>query len=141
MLHCPTRSGWAVMMNLLVDTHTFLWMVSAPHKLSPTARAAIQEPTNALYLSIVSIWEMQIKSQLGKLSLPGPLPDIVQEQQRVNGVRILLIEPNHIYALSALPQHHKDPFDRMLIAQATVEQFTIVSADSAFTTYGVSLLW
>lgn len=128
-------------MNILIDTHTFLWMVGEPHKLSPTARAAIQEPRNVLYLSTASIREMQLKLQLGKLSLPGPLPVIVQEQQQVNGVRPLLIELPHIYALGTLPHHHKDPFDRMLIAQANTEQLTLVSADSAFTAYNVPLLW
>lgn len=94
-----------------------------------------------LYLSLASVWEMQIKSQLGKLSLPGPLPDLVQEQQQVNGIQILPIEPSHIYALQTLPPHHRDPFDRMIIAQATVAGLTIISADHVFRSYAAPLLW
>ncbi|NTW04407.1 MAG: type II toxin-antitoxin system VapC family toxin [Oscillochloris sp.] len=94
-----------------------------------------------LYLSLISIWEIQIKVQLGKLALPLPLPDLVAEQQRVNGIQLFLIEIAHIYALQNLPYHHRDPFDRLIIAQATVAGLTIVTADQAFAGYGVPLLW
>jgi PIN domain nuclease of toxin-antitoxin system len=88
------------------------------------------------------VWEIQIKWQLGKLTLPkSPLAEIVEEQQRVNGIQVLPIELRHIYALGALPQHHRDPFDRMIIAQASAEGLTIVTADPAFAAYGVPLLW
>ena len=73
--------------------------------------------------------------------LPKPLPDLVQNQQRVNDVRLLAIEPAHIYGLAALPSHHKDPFDRLMIAQAIAEHFTIVSADSKFGSYSINVLW
>jgi PIN domain nuclease of toxin-antitoxin system len=128
-------------MNLLLDTHAFLWIVGPADRLSETARTAIQDPANTLYLSAAGVWEMQIKWQLGKLLLPAPLAAIVEEQQRINGIQILPIELSHIYALDALPQHHKDPFDRLIIAQAGAEGFAIVTADPAFAAYSVLLLW
>lgn len=128
-------------MNLLLDTHTFLWWAAEPAKLSPAADSALRDGANTLYLSVASIWELQIKLQLGKLTLSKPLPDFVQNQQHVNGMRLLAIEPAHIYGLAALPQHHKDPFDRLIIAQALAELMTVVSADGKFRAYSVSLLW
>ncbi|MBC8161570.1 MAG: type II toxin-antitoxin system VapC family toxin [Roseiflexaceae bacterium] len=101
-------------MNLLLDTHTFLWLVGAPELLSPTASAAIQDQSNTLYLSYASIWEMQIKVQLQKLALPNTFERIVEEQQRVNNIQLLPITPDHIYKLDSLPSHHKDPFDRLI---------------------------
>jgi PIN domain nuclease of toxin-antitoxin system len=128
-------------MNLLLDTHTFIWWASDPDKLSADANSALRDVTNTLYLSVASIWELQIKLQLGKVTLPKPLPDLVQNQQRVNGIRLLAIEPSHIYGLDTLPLHHKDPFDRLIIAQALAEQLTVVGADGKFEAYSVSLLW
>jgi PIN domain nuclease of toxin-antitoxin system len=128
-------------MNLLLDTNAFLWIVGPADQLSDTARSAVQDRANTLYLSIASVWEMQIKWQLGKLRLPDSLAAIVAEQQRINGIQILPIELGHVYALHALPQHHKDPFDRLIIAQAGAETFTIVTADPAFSAYGVPLIW
>lgn len=128
-------------MNLLLDTHTFIWMVGAKHLLSSNATAAIQDTNNILYLSMVSVWEMQIKLQIGKLALPADLEQIVQEQQTINGVMILHIDLNHIYSLATLLPHHKDPFDRLLIAQSTAETMIIVSNDSKFSAYGIPILW
>jgi len=134
-------SGLAVTMNLLLDTHTFIWWATDPTKLSPAGDAALRDVTNTLYLSLASIWELQIKLQIGKLTLPKPLPDLVQNQQRVNDVHLLAIEPAHIYGLAALPLHHKDPFDRLIIAQALAEKLTVVSADGKFAAYSLGILW
>ncbi|MDO9303603.1 MAG: type II toxin-antitoxin system VapC family toxin [Anaerolineales bacterium] len=93
-----------------------------------------------LLLSVASIWEMQIKSQLGKLQLRMPLPELIREQQG-NGLEVLPVEPSHIFALDSLPNHHKDPFDRLLIAQAIVEGAALVSADPLVKQYPVSVEW
>lgn len=128
-------------MKLLLDTHTFIWWDSTPEKLSETALALIQDTNNTVLLSVVSVWETQIKSQLGKLSLASPLADIVRTQQTVNGIEVLPIALNHAIALDQLPLHHKDPFDRMLIAQAISENATLISRDSAFAQYSVLVEW
>lgn len=128
-------------MRLLLDTHTFLWWDSNPGKLTPQALRVCQDPTNVLLLSVASVWEMQIKLQLGKLRLSLPLEAIIEGQQQLNRIEILPITLAHVLALSGLPPHHKDPFDRLLIAQANVEQAILVSGDSAFENYPVSRLW
>jgi PIN domain nuclease of toxin-antitoxin system len=127
-------------MKILLDTHTFMWMDNEPKKLSQRAQYLCKDPENTLLLSVASIWEMQIKSQLEKLQLRMPLPDIIREQQE-NGVEILPIEPAHIFALSSLPNHHKDPFDRLLIAQAMVENATLLTADPLIGQYPVKTEW
>ncbi len=128
-------------MNLLLDTHAFIWWATEPEKLSPNAQSLLADLSNSLLLSVVTVWEMQIKSQLGKLQLNLPLRELVEGQQRVNGLRVLSIELEHVLALDSLPAHHKDPFDRLLIAQATVEDAALVSKDNAFVNYAVKLLW
>ncbi len=133
--------GWVVTMNVLLDTHAFIWWAIDPDKLSSTARAACEDTTNQLLLSIASVWEMQIKYQLEKLILPKPLAELVDHQVRQNRLSLLSIEPSHIYALQTLPPHHRDPFDRMIIAQATVAGLTIISADHVFRSYAAPLLW
>jgi len=127
-------------MKLLLDTHTFIWWDSDPSRLSPSALQACQNHANTMMLSVVSVWEMQIKAQLGKLKLNMPLAEIIGNQQQVNGVQILSMTLNHVLALEDLPVHHKDPFDRLLIAQANVEEAVLVSSDSAFSEYSVQLL-
>ncbi len=96
---------------------------------------------NDLLLSLVSVWEMQIKIQLGKLQLQNPLPEILTTQQSINGSQMLPIHLNHIWALEGLPEHHRDPFDRLLIAQAIAVQRPIVSADSMFDRYPIQRGW
>jgi len=127
--------------KLLLDTHTFIWWDSDPAKLSATAMALCTDPANELILSVTSLWEMQIKHQLGKLSLRLPLVDIVAHQQATNGVIVLPILPTHVFALDGLPTAHKDPFDRLLVAQANSEGATLVSADAIFKSYPVRLAW
>ena len=128
-------------LDLLFDTHSFVWWADEPAKLSATALAALEDENNRLILSDVSIWEMQIKVQLGKMKLKMPLPDLIESQKRDNDVAILPIKTEHILALDSFPFHHKDPFDRLLMAQSKVENLTIVTLDPEFLTYGVKLLW
>jgi len=127
--------------KLLLDTHTFIWWDSDPAKLSATALALCSDPANDLILSVTSLWEMQIKHQLGKLSLRLPLVDIVAHQQGTNGVIVLPILPAHVFALDGLPTPHKDPFDRLLVAQANSEGAILVSADAIFRSYPVRIAW
>jgi PIN domain nuclease of toxin-antitoxin system len=124
----------------LMDTHTFLWWDGEPSRLSPQALKTLQDPSCTVLLSVVSIWEILIKSQLGKLSLRLPLSDIVS-QQVANGVKILPVTLEHSLGLESLPAVHKDPFDRLLIAQARVEGATLLSADHIFAQYPVHFLW
>ena len=105
------------------------------------ARYQLTDTNNTWILSIASVWEMQIKLQLGKLNLNSTLPNLIDNQQRVNNLQILPIDLTHIYALNNLPSHHKDPFDRLLIAQAMVEQMPIVSIDEVFDNYPIQRLW
>jgi len=127
--------------RLLLDTHSFLWFISGSTSLSPTARALIEDASNQPLLSVASLWEMAIKLSLGKLSLAQPFEVLIPQQMRLNGIKLLGIEIEHTAAVSKLPFHHRDPFDRLLIAQAIVEQMPIVSADTAFDTYPVKRLW
>jgi PIN domain nuclease of toxin-antitoxin system len=128
-------------MKLLLDTHAFLWWDSDPSKLSPQALAACQEPTNSLLLSVASAWEIQIKLQLGKLKLALSLETLIEGQQQTNRLEILPVTLPHVLALRTLPAHHKDPFDRLLIAQANVEGAALVGSDPAFESYPVKRLW
>jgi len=106
-------------MKLLLDTHTFIWWDSEPARLSLHALALCQDRQNVLLLSVVSVWEMQIKLQLGKLRLALPLKEIIETQQQTNSIEILPVTLAHVLALENLPAYHKDPFDRLLVAQAT----------------------
>lgn len=128
-------------MNVLLDTHVFIWLDSVPERLSDKALVVCQDQNNALYLSMASVWEMQIKQQLGKLNLKLPLKRLIEEQCANNGLQILPIEIDHIYALNELPLHHNDPFDRMILAQAKLENLDLVSADTVFSHYDVDLIW
>ncbi len=128
-------------MNLLLDSHTFIWLDGDPQKLSPNAVRACADTANTLWLSVVSLWEIQIKIQLGKLTLRGSLADILREQAQINGLQILSLQPSHVLGLSDLPSHHHDPFDRMLIVQARHEGWQIVSKDSEFKEYPVKVIW
>lgn len=127
-------------MNLLLDTHEFIWWAEQPQKLSRTIYDALHDKSNTLFLSIASIWEMQIKVQIGKMSFQNGLRRLVITQRRRNGLRILPVKPRHVYALQQLPFYHKDPFDRLIIAQAAVENFLLVSADPFVSAYAVNVL-
>jgi PIN domain nuclease of toxin-antitoxin system len=127
-------------MRLLLDTHIFIWWADQPEKLSPAALSALEDEANELLLSVASVWEMQIKMQLGKLKLSLPLKELVKNQQEINDLTVSPVALSHVLALDALPFHHKDPFDRLLIAQSIAEGITIVTADSQFSNYSVKLL-
>jgi len=128
-------------MRLLMDTHVFIWWSDEPEKLSDRVLNACQDDDNSLMLSIISIWEMQIKIQLGKLRLRNPLRYLIENQQNINDLQVLPISVNHIYMLENLPMHHRDPFDRLIISQALEERLPLVSKDSVFSNYPVSLFW
>ena len=128
-------------MRLLLDTHTFIWWDSEPAKLSAQALALCRDPQNSLLLSVASVWEMQIKLQLDKLKLTLPLSELIESQQQTNHLEILPILLPHVLALQYLPAHHKDPFDRLLIAQSNVEDVIIVSNDPMFPKYTNKVLW
>jgi PIN domain nuclease of toxin-antitoxin system len=127
-------------MNLLIDTHIFIWSEISVGKIKSDILAELVNTNNEIFMSLVSIWEMQIKIQLGRLTFPKPLIDIVENQKVINNLRILPITEEHIYHLSKLPHHHTDPFDRLIIAQSLSETLTLVSDDSIFPKYGVNLL-
>ena len=128
-------------MKLLLDTHTFIWWDSEPQRLSQQILNMCQDPENELLVSVASLWEMQIKLQLGKLELNKPLAELVSGQQEINKIDILGVKLEHILALAKLPPHHKDPFDRLLIAQTDIEEAILVSKDQIFTEYEVKLVW
>jgi PIN domain nuclease of toxin-antitoxin system len=127
-------------MKLLLDTHIFLWLNSEPETIPPAAYDACRDPHNQLYLSHVSPWEIQIKQQLGKLQLRAALSELIDTQSRENGLLMLPIELSHIYALSQLPCHHSDPFDRLLIAQARIESMVLVTVDRKISLYDLDTL-
>ena len=128
-------------MKILLDTHAFLWWDSNPEKLGKTVADLLSQTENTVYVSVVSAWEIQIKKQLGKLSLTVPLAELMESQQQVNEVIILPVQLNHILALDELPTHHKDPFDRLLIAQARIEGMGIATADPVFSKYDIKVIW
>ena len=128
-------------MKLLLDTHVFIWLASEPDKLSGQAKEAILSQSNQLYVSLVSLWEMQIKSQLGKLALNVPLSTLWHVQKELNQIELIPILAEHIWELESLPHIHRDPFDRLIISQAIKESFIIVSADTAITQYSVTTIW
>jgi len=127
-------------MKLLLDTHIFIWWVDQPENLSLAALSALEDEANELLLSVASVWEMQIKIQLGKLKLSLPLKELINNQQETNDLMVSPVALTHVLALNSLPFHHKDPFDRLLIAQSIEEKLTIVTADSQFSAYSAKLL-
>jgi PIN domain nuclease of toxin-antitoxin system len=127
--------------KLLLDTHTFIWWDSEPTKLSAVALALCSDPANELIVSVASLWEIQIKRQLGKLDLRLPLADIVSDQQETNGITVLPIVQAHVLALETLPAHHRDPFDRLLVAQALTEGVVLVSVDPVLRSYPADVRW
>ena len=128
-------------MKLLMDTHVLLWLAGDSKNLSTKVVDLILDAQNSLFLSFASIWEIQIKSQLGKLNITKLLPELIQQQCQDNDIQLLEVKLEHIYALKDLQNHHRDPFDRLLIAQTQTENMTLVSADRVFTLYDVNLFW
>ncbi|MEL4895044.1 type II toxin-antitoxin system VapC family toxin [Crocosphaera sp. Alani8] len=128
-------------MKLLLDTHSFLWFIDGSSKLSQNARTLIENQTNERFLSIASLWEITIKVSIGKLKLQLSISDLVREQMYDNDISLLAITPQHLDILEQLDFNHKDPFDRLLIAQAIAENLTILSLDSMFDNYPITRLW
>ncbi len=128
-------------MNLLLDTHALIWFLEDDARLSRQARAAISDAGNRSYVSDATAWEAGIKQSLGKLSLPVPYAALFPARLEAEGFHILPIRHAHLHRLIALPLHHRDPFDRILIAQAMEEGLTMVTCDPAFADYGIPLLW
>ena len=128
-------------MKLLLDTHAFLWFIGGSPKLPVSARSLIEDSENQSLLSIASLWEMAIKVSLKKLTLKQPFDRLIPQQLAKNGFGLLQISVKHTAGLVSLPFHHRDPFDRLLIAQSNAEQIPLVSGDVAFDGYGVTRLW
>lgn len=128
-------------MKLLLDTHTFMWWDSDTNRIPPATLSLMQQADCQLLVSLVSLWEIQIKTQIGKLVLQAPLAEIIVQQQAENGIILLPITLPHVLELDNLPQHHKDPFDRLLIAQCRSETATLVSRDAVFKQYDCLLIW
>lgn len=127
-------------MNYLLDTHVLLWLLSQQNKISSHVLDQCSDPRNQPYFSLLSIWEVQIKHQLGKLTLDIPIKKIMNTANEKN-ILTLGVNESHILMLDSLPYHHKDPFDRLLIAQAKAENMTFVSADKIIQQYDVELLY
>jgi PIN domain nuclease of toxin-antitoxin system len=123
-------------MRLLLDTSALLLALAEPERLAPEGRATLEDPSSAAIVSAASIWEIAIKRSLGKLEAPDQILDAV----RAAGFETLDITPEHAERAGTLPAHHRDPFDRMLVAQALLESCTLLTRDEAFAAYGVPLL-
>jgi PIN domain nuclease of toxin-antitoxin system len=128
-------------MRVLIDTHVFIWWTSDVKKLSSRVHNLLLDPSTEAILSMVSIWEMQIKLSLGKLQFRTALSELVDDEINRNRIELLPLSLSHIYALSNLPNHHRDPFHRILIAQSMEEDLQIFSIDEKFDAYGVKRLW
>ena len=128
-------------MRILLDTHAFLWWISDAPQLSQEARQIIGNGENTLFLSAASGWEIAIKTRLGKLKLPADIASFILEQLSVNAVTPLPIQMKHALRVSSLPDFHRDPFDRMIVAQAQVEDLPVLTADPQFAAYNVQIIW
>ncbi len=127
-------------MTYLLDTQTLLWALEESPRLSPKARSLMVDPANTLMVSIASLWEIAIKVSIGKLDLAQPLHDIIAKLPEAD-IAILPIEPQHIWEVERLAFVHRDPFDRMIIAQAIAENFEVISSDEVFPHYPVTVHW
>jgi PIN domain nuclease of toxin-antitoxin system len=128
-------------MSLLLDSHSFLWFIEGNPRLSAHARSLMADPANVLFLSIASVWEMAIKVSLGKLQLDQPFDALMPGQITLHSINVLDISLAHTIEVSRLPFHHRDPFDRLIIAQSQVERLPIVGIDGVFDLYGIERYW
>jgi len=126
-------------MPVLLDTHAFLWWTADDERLTVAAHQAIAD--SECYLSLASCWEVATKVSLGRLQFDRPVAQFFAEQLPANGISLLPIEFRHVMAVASLPFHHRDPFDRLLAAQAAAEKLSIVSADAVFDAYGIARFW
>ena len=129
------------MMRILLDTHTFLWWITDSNLLSEQARLLIQDGTNEIFFSAGSAWEIAIKARLGKLDVPGNLDRFIAEQMAINGFRPLPIHLSHALRVYTLPGYHRDPFDRILVAQSQLEELDILTSDPLIARYEVRAIW
>jgi len=127
-------------MRALLDTHAFLWAISDDKRLSRQAQKLFVGPSD-LFLSMASIWEIVIKAQIGRLKLPSPVGPYIVKKMVENRVGTLPITLDHVFAVESLPMHHRDPFDRMLIAQSLQEKLPLVTADPVFEKYPIRVIW
>jgi PIN domain nuclease of toxin-antitoxin system len=127
-------------MKGLLDTHTFIWWDSDPARLSPQVYQLLLDRSNTILVSVVTIWEAVIKQAIGKLHLSRPLQSIIDEQE-ANGMRMLPILVEHVLRVADLPPVHRDPFDRLLVAQTQIEEAVLITADPVFARYPVRTLW
>lgn len=127
-------------MTLILDTHCWLWWIAEPGRLSPTTLSLLKSPDTTVLFSAVSTWEIAIKYSIGKLKLPEPPESFVPSRLERDSIDSLPIQHAHTLKIATLPHYHRDPFDRLLIAQAIVEGVPIVTADSAFRRYEVELM-
>jgi PIN domain nuclease of toxin-antitoxin system len=128
-------------MKFLLDSHVFIWLFAAPEKLGEKARSIIEAQDSELLLSAASIWELGVKHQLGKLSLPLPIEEYITSRAQDAGIGLLPISPIHCFRVTELPFHHKDPFDRMIVAQALTENLTVLTHDSILSEYNILIQW
>jgi len=128
-------------MRVLLDTHVFLWWITDAPRISGRARDVIVDHENELFLSAASGWEIAIKTRLGKVRFPGDPADFLSEQLRLNGIEALPVRMIHALRAGSLPDHHRDPFDRLLVAQCQEEQLPILTADPQIAKYNVEVIW
>lgn len=128
-------------MKLLLDTHTLLWFLQDHQDLSPTAKALIEEPNHQKHVSAASCWEIAIKSTRGKLGLSEPSGVLLARELPRNGFDVLNINLEHATHVELLPEHHKIPFDRLLVAQSMIEGMPLVSVDTQMDAYGITRFW
>jgi len=128
-------------MNILLDTHAFLWFVTDDPRLSDKARVLIEVDDSQPFLSVASLWEMAIKVSLGKLQIEQPFETFISQQLTLNGIGILSLSLEHTAAIATLPFHHRDPFDRLIAVQARLEQMPLVSVDKIFDAYAIERVW
>lgn len=128
-------------MDYLLDTHALLWIVTESPLLSPLARDIYLNPEKNIFVSMATVWELSLKSSSGKLFFAKPLDEFVEEHIKGNDIQLLNIELPHIVRLEKLPFHHRDPFDRLIIAQLIENNLTILGADEIFDRYGVKRIW
>nr|WP_199318276.1 type II toxin-antitoxin system VapC family toxin [Leptolyngbya sp. FACHB-541] len=125
----------------MLDTHAFLWFIEGNSTLSELARNLIEEQANQRFLSVASLWEIAIKSSIGKLELKMTLTELVEREVYGNAIELLEIQPEHLDELTKLPFHHRDPFDRLILAQSLTENIPVVTKDDEFKSYSTTLLW
>lgn len=128
-------------MNILLDTHTFLWFVDDNPRLSKAARVLIETEDSQPFLSMASLWEIAIKISVGKLQLEQPYESFIPQQLAFNGIGVLNISMEHTARIAQLPFHHRDPFDRLIAVQSNIEKMTLVSADPVFDAYEIQRVW